>query len=52
MIPRASTAGALAEALPVADAVRVARLRAEAAARPLAYPLGSGQAEEIAFSRA
>jgi hypothetical protein len=49
MIPRARTAPELAAALPILDEERVGRLRAEAAERPIHYPLGSGEAEEVAL---
>lgn len=44
------TVAALLAALPPEDEARLAPARREIAARPRAYPLGSGQAEEIALA--
>ena len=40
----------LRDALPVRDRAAVEHARADADRRPIAYPLGSGQAEEVALS--
>jgi hypothetical protein len=47
VLPR--TVEELAAALPLLDETRLAMARAEAVARPIDYPLGSGQAEELAL---
>lgn len=47
--PACHDAAEVARALPAGDAGRLARARAAAAERPLAYPLGSGEADEVAL---
>lgn len=48
-LPRCADADAVARALTVADPARLARARVAAAERPLPYPLGSGEADEVAL---
>lgn len=48
--PLCDNAAALLRALPAPDAARLARARALAAQRPIAYPFGSGHADEAALA--
>ena len=48
--PTGSLVAGLLQELPPVDAADVARARAAAAERPIPYPLGSGQAEEVALA--